>query len=284
MPRRKADGLLSAGSGRHARAQSARLYVHLQRWSGEVGATSAQPLSAQNGGGGCAVRPRHPTQNGGGVADTSCVGAPIRHRGAHSRTGKDRVGLESVNEPMVLGRARVDPGDTVAVDGSCAVVVPRAGGRRAAHRRGDRGQGGFALARPPGRDGPRSGAPAPRLRHAAVGGRVAAVHRPGAGTGDDAASRPSSQPGGAPRPQHGLWCGRSPVRGAAAKTAAAGSHFRPTTTKSGPARAPPAFRGSPFPASSPCGPRRRSRSRRESHQHVQAHQEPEGVLPARVLD
>ena len=147
-----------------------------------------------------AVRPPHPTQNGGGVADTSCVGAPIRYRGAHSRTGKDRVGLESVNEPMVLGRVHVDPGDMVAVDGSCAVVVPRAGGRRAAHRRGDRGQGGFALARPPGRDGPRCGAPAPRLRHAAVGGRVAAVHRPGAGTGDDAASRPSSQPAGSAAP------------------------------------------------------------------------------------
>ena len=146
-----------------------------------------------------AAPPPHPTQNGGGVADTSCVGTPIRYRGAHSRTGKDRVGLESVNEPMVLGRVRVDPGDMVAVDGSCAVVVPRAGGRRAAHRR-DRGQGGFALARPPGRDGPRRGAPAPRLRHAAVGARVAAAHRPGAGTGDDAASRPSSQPGGSAAP------------------------------------------------------------------------------------
>ncbi len=157
--------------------------------------------------------------------------------GAHSRTGKDRVALEVANAPIVRGRMRDEPGGPGRrrrqVRRPRAACVP---GRRAAHRRGDRGQGGFDLARPPGRDGPRRGAPAPRLPHAAIEGRVAAARRPGAGTGDDTASHPSPQPRGAPRPERGLWCARSPVCGAAAKAGAAGPHFTPITMESGPAR------------------------------------------------
>jgi hypothetical protein len=195
------------------------------------------------------------------------------------------VGLESVNVPMVLGRVRDEPSDMVAAGGSCVVVVPHA---RAADvlRIAEEIEAKEDLL----------------LRDLRAAADLAVAHRRhGYDTlQSEGASRLSTGPeqerattprlahplsrGGAPRPQHGLWRGRSPVRGAAAKTAAAGSHFRPTTTKSGPARAPPAFRGSPFPASTPCGPRRCSRSRRGAHQHVQAHQEPEGVLPARVLD
>jgi regulator of RNase E activity RraA len=65
------------------------------------------------------------THNGGGAAGTPCAGCPIRSRGAHSRTGKDRAGLESVNVPVVLGRVRVELGDMVAADDSCVVVVTR---------------------------------------------------------------------------------------------------------------------------------------------------------------
>ncbi len=59
------------------------------------------------------------------MADTPCVGCPIRSRGAHSRTGKDRVALEASNAPTVRGHVRVEPGDLVAADDSFVVVVTR---------------------------------------------------------------------------------------------------------------------------------------------------------------
>ena len=69
------------------------------------------------------------------VGESRAFGYPIWSCAAHSRTGKDRVALEATNVPIVLGRARVEPGDLVTADDSCVVVVPaRAGGGCAAGR------------------------------------------------------------------------------------------------------------------------------------------------------
>jgi 4-hydroxy-4-methyl-2-oxoglutarate aldolase len=60
------------------------------------------------------------------VGESRAFGYPIWACAAHSRTGKDRVTLEAVNVPIVLGRVRVEPGDVVTADESCVVVVPLA--------------------------------------------------------------------------------------------------------------------------------------------------------------
>jgi 4-hydroxy-4-methyl-2-oxoglutarate aldolase len=60
------------------------------------------------------------------VGESRAFGYPIWSCAAHSRTGKDRVALEATNVPIVLGRARVEPGDLVTADDSCVVVVPLA--------------------------------------------------------------------------------------------------------------------------------------------------------------
>lgn len=59
------------------------------------------------------------------VDESRALGFPIWSRGAHARTGKDRVALEAANVPIVLGTVRVDPGDLIRADDSCVVVVPR---------------------------------------------------------------------------------------------------------------------------------------------------------------
>jgi regulator of RNase E activity RraA len=58
------------------------------------------------------------------VGESREYGYPIWSRANHSRTGKDRVALEAVNVPIVLGHIRVDPGDVICADDSCVVVVP----------------------------------------------------------------------------------------------------------------------------------------------------------------
>ena len=60
------------------------------------------------------------------VGESRDYGYPIWSRASHSRTGKDRVALDAVNVPIVLGHVRVDPGDVICADDSCVVVVPQA--------------------------------------------------------------------------------------------------------------------------------------------------------------
>lgn len=59
------------------------------------------------------------------VGESRAFGYPIWSRANHSRTGKDRVALDAVNVPIVLGLVRVDPGDLICADDSCVLVVPR---------------------------------------------------------------------------------------------------------------------------------------------------------------
>ncbi len=60
------------------------------------------------------------------VGESRAFGYPIWSRANHSRTGKDRVALEATNVPIVLGTARVDPGDLICADDSCVIAVPAA--------------------------------------------------------------------------------------------------------------------------------------------------------------
>jgi regulator of RNase E activity RraA len=60
------------------------------------------------------------------VGESRDYGYPIWSRANHSRTGKDRVALDAVNVPIVLGHVRIDPGDLICADDSCVVAVPQA--------------------------------------------------------------------------------------------------------------------------------------------------------------
>lgn len=50
---------------------------------------------------------------------------PIFSRGNWMRTGKDRVRVESIGQPVDIGGIRVEPGDWLRGDGDGIVVVPR---------------------------------------------------------------------------------------------------------------------------------------------------------------
>lgn len=52
------------------------------------------------------------------------VGYPLYARGRFMRTGKDRVQVDAVNEPVNLGDVRVKPGDFLMGDQDGIVVVP----------------------------------------------------------------------------------------------------------------------------------------------------------------
>jgi 4-hydroxy-4-methyl-2-oxoglutarate aldolase len=52
------------------------------------------------------------------------LGYPVYARGVWMRTGKDRVRVEAVSEPVSVGGVRVRPGDYVRADADGAVVVP----------------------------------------------------------------------------------------------------------------------------------------------------------------
>ena len=52
------------------------------------------------------------------------TGFPVFSRGTWMRTGKDRVRVEAVQEPVVLGGVRVMPGDWLRGDADGVVVVP----------------------------------------------------------------------------------------------------------------------------------------------------------------
>lgn len=53
------------------------------------------------------------------------VGYTLYARSAWMRTGKDRVRLEAVGEPVDMGGVRAGPGDIVVGDGDGVVIVPR---------------------------------------------------------------------------------------------------------------------------------------------------------------
>jgi regulator of RNase E activity RraA len=54
------------------------------------------------------------------------LGYPIFSRGNWMRTGKDRVRVEGVNEPVSIGGVRVEPGDWLRGDGDGLVAIPQA--------------------------------------------------------------------------------------------------------------------------------------------------------------
>ena len=53
-------------------------------------------------------------------------GYPVFSKGRFMRTGKDRVQVQSVNQPVSIGSARVCARDIVVADANGVVVVPRA--------------------------------------------------------------------------------------------------------------------------------------------------------------
>lgn len=53
-------------------------------------------------------------------------GYPMFTRGRFMRTGKDRVQVSAVNQPVSIGSVRVEPGDVVIADASGVVIVPSA--------------------------------------------------------------------------------------------------------------------------------------------------------------
>ncbi len=69
----------------------------------------------------------------GTVIDGACrdtalpleLGYPLYSRSYSMRTGKDRVQLESVNEVVTIGEARVAPGDLIRGDADGVLVIPK---------------------------------------------------------------------------------------------------------------------------------------------------------------
>ena len=53
------------------------------------------------------------------------LGYPIFSRGRYMRTGKDRVEVESMQQPISLGEIQVRPGDILVGDADGILVVPR---------------------------------------------------------------------------------------------------------------------------------------------------------------
>ncbi|WP_414144229.1 RraA family protein [Burkholderia stagnalis] len=58
------------------------------------------------------------------TAEADEVGYPLYAVGRFMRTGKDRVQVEAVNEPVSIGDVRVAPGDFIVGDQDGIVVVP----------------------------------------------------------------------------------------------------------------------------------------------------------------
>src|SRR5215211_3816172 len=59
------------------------------------------------------------------VARAIGLGYPIYSRGRFMRTGKDRVEVESMGQPVSLGDVQVRPGDILVGDADGIVVIPR---------------------------------------------------------------------------------------------------------------------------------------------------------------
>ena len=75
----------------------------------------------------------HAKKLGGTVIDGACrdvdlclsLGYPIYSRSYSMRTGKDRVQVDAVQEPVSIGNARVRPGDLMRGDADGILVIPR---------------------------------------------------------------------------------------------------------------------------------------------------------------
>lgn len=52
-------------------------------------------------------------------------GYPIFSKGRFMRTGKDRVQVNAINQPVSIGTARVEANDIVVADASGVVIIPR---------------------------------------------------------------------------------------------------------------------------------------------------------------
>lgn len=59
------------------------------------------------------------------VARALDLGYPVFSRGRYMRTGKDRVEVESVQQPVGLGEVQVRPGDILVGDADGIVVIPQ---------------------------------------------------------------------------------------------------------------------------------------------------------------
>ena len=66
------------------------------------------------------------------VAKALGDGYPLFTRGRYMRTGKDRVEVAAVNEPVSIGTARVCARDIVVADANGVLAVPRARAREVA--------------------------------------------------------------------------------------------------------------------------------------------------------
>ncbi|MBU6520745.1 RraA family protein [Pantoea sp. B270] len=60
-------------------------------------------------------------------------GYPIFSKGRFMRTGKDRVQVNAINQPVSIGTARVEANDVVVADASGVVIVPRSRAEEVAH-------------------------------------------------------------------------------------------------------------------------------------------------------
>mgnify|MGYP000048724407 FL=1 len=58
------------------------------------------------------------------TAEADSANYPLYALGKFMRTGKDRVQVEAYDEPVMLGDARVRPGDLIVADADGVVVVP----------------------------------------------------------------------------------------------------------------------------------------------------------------
>jgi regulator of RNase E activity RraA len=75
----------------------------------------------------------HAKKLGGTVIDGACrdvalclsLGYPIYSRSYSMRTGKDRVQVDAVQEPVSIGNVRVRPGDLMRGDADGVLVIPR---------------------------------------------------------------------------------------------------------------------------------------------------------------
>jgi regulator of RNase E activity RraA len=59
------------------------------------------------------------------IDGTRALGYPMFSRGTFMRTGKGRVGIESTQQPIVLGSVLIRPGDLIFADDTGAVAVPQ---------------------------------------------------------------------------------------------------------------------------------------------------------------
>ncbi|MDE2455700.1 MAG: RraA family protein [Burkholderiales bacterium] len=68
------------------------------------------------------------------TSEADAVGYPLYASGRFMRTGKDRVQVQAVGEPVSLGDVRVEPGDFLVGDKDGIVVVPKARAAEVFHK------------------------------------------------------------------------------------------------------------------------------------------------------